>query len=42
MQVGKPLVELISFSNVGHAPALLDDAQIHAVERFIEEHFEKP
>jgi len=42
MQTGKPLVELISFSNVGHAPALLDDEQIHAVERFIEEHFEKP
>ena len=42
MQTGKPLVELMSFSNVGHAPALLDNEQIDAVERFIEKHFEKP
>ena len=42
MQTGKPLVELMSFSNVGHAPALLDHEQIDAVERFIEKHFEKP
>ena len=32
----RPAVSLVTFPNIGHAPALMDAAQIQAVTKFLE------
>jgi pimeloyl-ACP methyl ester carboxylesterase len=35
MQAAKPDLEVVEFDGAGHAPALMDPAQIGAVTRFL-------